>query len=49
MIQRDRTPATLNWVIPLLRRIADATQGTEREGIGTGILASALSVAVWNS
>ncbi len=30
MLQRDRSPATLAFALPLLRRIAEATAGTER-------------------
>ncbi len=45
MIARDSTPATLNWTIPLLRRIAEATHGTEREGKDAALLAIALLMA----
>ena len=39
MLQRDRSPAALAFALPLLRRIADATAGTERELIDAGVLA----------
>lgn len=42
MLQRDSSPAALAFALPLLRRIAEATVGTERELIDAGILASAL-------
>jgi len=42
---RDRSPSTLAAVIPLLRHIADATSGTERELIDAGVLARALWLA----
>jgi tetratricopeptide (TPR) repeat protein len=44
-ILRDTTPATLAFALPLLRQIADATRGTERELIDEGILANALMTA----
>lgn len=42
MLQRDASPATLAFALPLLRRIAEATEGTT-EGLGSaGVLARAL-------
>ncbi len=45
VIQRDKTPATLAQTIPLLRHIADATQGTKHELMAAGVLANALMFA----
>jgi hypothetical protein len=45
MIHRDRTPATLNWVIPLLRRIVEATRETKEGAENAGVLANALQLA----
>jgi tetratricopeptide (TPR) repeat protein len=45
MLARDRSPATLAFALPLLRRVAEATAGTERELIDAGILANALMMA----
>jgi len=45
MLQRDASPATLAFALPLLRRIAEATAGTERELIDAGVLANALRQA----
>ncbi len=42
LIARDRTPATLNWVIPLLRRIAEATTETKQRAKNAGVLACGL-------
>jgi hypothetical protein len=42
VIQHDATPATLAMALPLLRQIAHATQGTDRELIDAGVLANAL-------
>ncbi len=42
MLQRDSSPASLAFALPLLRRIAAATEGTERELIDAGVLARAL-------
>jgi tetratricopeptide (TPR) repeat protein len=42
VIQRDPSPATIAAVLPLLRRIAAATEGTERELEDAARLASAL-------
>lgn len=42
MLARDDSPAALAFALPVLRRIAEATKGTERELIDTGILARAL-------
>jgi len=38
----DSSPATIAAVLPLLRRIAAATEGTEQELIDAGVLANAL-------
>ena len=43
MIQRDQTPATLAFALPLLRQIAAATQGTDLRAMGN--LANALLFA----
>ena len=45
MLLRDESPETLAYALPLLRRIAEATRGTERELIDAGILACTLSNA----
>ncbi len=45
MVQRDQSPAALGLAIPLLRRIASATKGTERELIDAGVLATAVLMA----
>jgi len=45
MIQRDESPDSLAFALPLLRRIVEATAGTERELIDAGILATTLSLA----
>ena len=45
MLQRDRSPASLGFALPLLRRIVEATAGTERELIDAGILATTLALA----
>lgn len=42
---RDATPATVATALPLLRRLVRATEGTERELIDAGVLASALMQA----
>jgi hypothetical protein len=42
MLQRDSSPAGLAFALPLLRRVAEATAGSERELIDAGVLASAL-------
>lgn len=41
-ILRDASPGTVATVLPLLRRIVAATQGTETELIDAGVLANAL-------
>lgn len=43
--QRDKAPSTLAAILPLLRRIADATQGSPRGLIDAGVLAITLSDA----
>ncbi|HLZ27390.1 MAG TPA: CHAT domain-containing protein [Chloroflexota bacterium] len=40
---RDESLATLAWMLPLLRRVAEATRGTERELVDRGLLARALN------
>jgi tetratricopeptide (TPR) repeat protein len=45
MLVRDTSPETLAYALPLLKRIADATVGTDWELIAVGILARALSIA----
>ncbi|HWQ14173.1 MAG TPA: hypothetical protein VNL77_15345 [Roseiflexaceae bacterium] len=45
LLLRDSSPATLAVVLPLLRRIAAATAGTERELLNAGVLANALRKA----
>jgi hypothetical protein len=45
MLQRDRSPESLAFALPLLRRITEATAGTERGLLDAGILAKALSNA----
>jgi len=45
MLHRDKSPATLAMALPLLRRIAAATEGTERELISRGELAKTLQKA----
>jgi tetratricopeptide (TPR) repeat protein len=42
LLHRDASPATLAFALPLLRRIVEATAGTERELIDAGVLANAL-------
>ena len=42
VVYRDRSPATLAAVLPLLRRLAEATRGTERELSDAGVLARTL-------
>ncbi|MGB0383668.1 MAG: hypothetical protein ACPGWR_02500, partial [Ardenticatenaceae bacterium] len=42
MIQRDQTPATLAFALPLLRQIADVTQDTDFGLEAAGILTTAL-------
>jgi hypothetical protein len=42
VIQRDTAPVTLMMVLPLLRRIAEATRGTDRGSIDSGVLVNAL-------
>jgi tetratricopeptide (TPR) repeat protein len=45
VIHRDKAPATVAAVLPLLRRIADATAGTKKELESLGLLARVLSIA----
>ena len=45
MIQRDQSPDSLAFALPLLRRIVEATAGTERELSDAGILARTLRLA----
>lgn len=45
VMARDSSPKTMAGVLPLLRRIAAATEGTERELIVVGVLATALGLA----
>jgi tetratricopeptide (TPR) repeat protein len=42
VVVRDRSPATVQAVLPLLRRIAQATTDTDRELIDAGVFAKAL-------
>lgn len=44
VMARDSSPKTMATVLPLLRSIAAATEGTERELIDAGVLANALRV-----
>jgi tetratricopeptide (TPR) repeat protein len=41
-LMRDQSPATVAALLPLLRQIAQATQGTDRELIDAGVLARAV-------
>ncbi len=41
-LTRDRTPATLSAALPLLQRLAAATEGTDRELIDAGVYAVSL-------
>ncbi|MCE7985852.1 MAG: CHAT domain-containing protein, partial [Caldilinea sp. CFX5] len=43
MLQRDSSPATLAFALPLLRRIVHATAGTERALTDAGVLARTLA------
>jgi tetratricopeptide (TPR) repeat protein len=45
MLHRDQSPETLAYALPVLKRIADATTGTDREIIDAGLLAKTLSNA----
>lgn len=45
MLHRDRSPESLAFALPLLRRIVTATVGTERELIDAGLLARTLAHA----
>ena len=45
VVELDQSSATISTVLPLLRRIAKATEGTERGLIDRGILAKALLAA----
>jgi hypothetical protein len=42
VVARDLSPGTVQAVLPLLRRIAQATKGSDRELSDTGVLASVL-------
>jgi tetratricopeptide (TPR) repeat protein len=42
VVLRDQSPGTVQAVLPLLRRIAQATTGTNRDLIDAGVLAKAL-------
>ena len=43
MLHRDRSPESLAFSLPLLRRVVEATTGTDRELFHAGILASTLA------
>lgn len=45
ILLRDKSPATLSFALPLLRRVTEATDGTEEELADTGVLAKALIAA----
>lgn len=45
MLHRDESPSTLAFALPLLRHIAEATEGTDRELVDTGVLAKTLAKA----
>lgn len=45
MLARDSSPATVAFALPLLRRIAEATAGTERGLMDAGVLANTLWLA----
>jgi len=45
MLHRDESPDSLAFALPLLRRIVEATAGTEQELIDAGVLAKTLSLA----
>jgi len=44
VVMRDRSPATVAWVLPLLRRIVEATKNTEGELQTAGLLGATLGV-----
>lgn len=43
VVRRDRSPGTVQAVLPLLRRIAEATGGSDRELVDASVLARVLS------
>jgi tetratricopeptide (TPR) repeat protein len=43
VVRRDRSPGTVQAMLPLLRRIAEATRGRDRELIDASVLARVLS------
>ena len=45
VLHRDRSPATVAAVVPMLGRIAEATKGTDRELVHAGVLARAFLAA----
>jgi hypothetical protein len=45
VVQRDRSPATVSAVLPMLSRVAEATKGTDQELSVSGVLAGALLTA----
>jgi tetratricopeptide (TPR) repeat protein len=45
VIHRDRSPGTIASILPLIRYIAQATTGTDRELIDAGIMAKSLHAA----
>ena len=45
VLQRDKSPATVGAVLPMLERIAEATKGTDRELFDAGVLAVAFLAA----
>jgi hypothetical protein len=45
MLARDQSPESLAFALPLLRRIAEATAGTESELSHAGVLAKTLAIA----
>lgn len=45
MVNRDQSPSTLAFATPLLRRIVEATEGTDVVGAISGVLARALHYA----
>ena len=45
VLQRDKSPATVAAVLPMLGRIAEATKGTDRELVDAGVLARAFLAA----
>ena len=45
VLHRDKSPATVAAVLPMLGRIAEATKGTDRELVDAGVLARAFLAA----